>query len=131
MKLFIYFIMVFFHIYDDFYHQSKSFLVTGKQKSWWERNCPDIMYENDYLIVLFLHAFSWSFMVHIPLIIYKLVIIENLVFEPFCSSIFIHSMIHAFVDDLKANKLRINLIVDQLLHLLQMIIMCYTFFKLF
>jgi len=33
-----------------------------------------------------------------------------------------NTMIHAFIDNLKANEERINLIIDQLLHLGQIII---------
>jgi hypothetical protein len=36
-------------------------------------------------------------------------------------SFIINAIIHAFIDDLKANKLKINLIEDQTLHLAQIV----------
>ena len=51
--------MIFCHIVDDYYLQG--FLASAKQKSWWEKNLPNKLYKNDYIIALFEHAFSWTF----------------------------------------------------------------------
>ena len=47
--------MLFFHIVDDYYLQG--FLASAKQKSWWEKNNPNPLYKNDYIIALVEHAF--------------------------------------------------------------------------
>jgi hypothetical protein len=72
--------MLFFHIADDYYLQG--FLASAKQKSWWEKNYPNPLYKNDYIIALVEHAFSWTVMIHIPIIIY------NMVFNVEISSLF-------------------------------------------
>ena len=107
--------MVFFHIVDDYYLQG--LLANLKQKSWWENHAPDDMYKHDYLMALLMHAMSWSFMIMLPLLVY-------FYFEPSATFIIlwvVNTAIHGIVDDLKANKLKINLIQDQSIHLLQII----------
>lgn len=103
--------MIFCHIVDDYILQGC--LANLKQKQWWIDNHPKELYKYDYIMVLFIHSFSWSFMiVLIPMLLGKFniyIFITNL-------------LIHMFVDDLKANKLKINLITDQSIHLLQIII---------
>lgn len=112
--------MVFCHIVDDFYSQPV-ILSNLKQKSWWEENAPDKKYNKDYLMALFLHSFSWSFMIHVPIFVYLCV--KNLIMNVnvFCAVLIflVNILIHFYVDDLKANKLKINLVVDQLIHLSQ------------
>jgi len=102
-------LMMFLHVLDDYVLQG--ILASLKQKSWWETNAPDPKYKNDYLAALFFHGFSWSFMIHLPLFIigWKYVI----------ASIIIQGLIHSFIDDQKANKFRLNLIQDQLFHMIQ------------
>lgn len=107
--------MIFCHIVDDYYLQG--WLANGKQKSWWEKNAPDQLYKNDYLMALLMHAFSWSFMIMVPLMLHSNFNLNwMLIFIP------INTIIHAIVDDLKANKHKLNLIQDQSIHLLQIII---------
>lgn len=113
MKVFILFLMIFFHIVDDYYLQG--WLASAKQKSWWEKNAPDELYKNDYLMALFMHSFSWSFMIMLPLTTYAFIIGRT--WYPFLY--FINLIIHFKVDDLKANKKKINLIQDQTIHLVQ------------
>jgi len=45
----------------------------------------------------------------------------------FAIAFVINLTIHAFVDDLKANKKKINLIVDQSIHISQIIVTCLLF----
>lgn len=108
--------MVFFHIVDDYYLQG--WLASAKQKKWWEKNTPDKLYKYDYIMALFMHAFSWSFMIMLPLVAYScitgLTLKIGLVFW-----YIINLAIHAYVDNLKANKCKINLIQDQIIHLIQ------------
>ena len=65
---FILMCMVFMHIVDDFYLQG--ILANMKQKSWWEKNAPQEMYKNDYLMALIIHGYSWSFMIHLPIMVF-------------------------------------------------------------
>jgi hypothetical protein len=107
--------MIFCHIVDDYYLQG--ILASMKQKGWWQKQesyCDK--YKHDYIIALIMHAFSWAFMISIPLIIAGA---SQIVIG---IAIVINSTIHAIVDDLKANKQKINLVADQSIHLLQILI---------
>lgn len=111
----ILFAMIFCHIVDDYYLQG--ILASMKQKAWWRKQEGyNENYKHDYIIALIMHAFSWAFMIMLPFILvdvnqYAIVI-----------SIAINTIIHAFIDDLKANKKRINLVSDQILHILQILL---------
>ena len=59
--------MLFCHIVDDYYLQG--WLASAKQKKWWEQNASNPLYKNDYIMALVEHAFSWTFMVHVPIVI--------------------------------------------------------------
>lgn len=115
MEILILFAMIFCHIVDDYYLQG--ILASMKQKSWWKKQesyCD--LYKHDYIIALIMHAFSWSFMIILPFILvsasqYIIVI-----------SIAINTIIHAFIDNLKANHKKINLAQDQILHILQIVL---------
>ncbi len=108
--------MIFFHIVDDYYLQG--WLASAKQKSWWEQNAPDRLYKYDYLMALFMHSFSWSFMIMFPLTVY--IIIVGGTWYPLLY--IINLLIHFYVDDLKCNRKKINLIQDQCIHLIQIIV---------
>ena len=117
IKIFILISMIFCHIIDDYYLQG--WLASAKQKSWWIQNAPNDLYKNDYLMALFCHSFSWSFMIQLPVLIYSFytnLFIWNIIL------FIINLIIHAFIDNLKANKLKINLIQDQTIHFIQIII---------
>lgn len=105
--------MIFMHIVDDYYLQG--WLASAKQKSWWKKNAPDNLYSNDYRMALACHGFSWAFMSMLPLAI-------GYFNEWWVMFVAINAIIHCFIDDLKANKLKINLITDQSLHFLQILI---------
>ena len=122
MKLFLLFLMLFMHIVDDYYLQG--WLASAKQKSWWEQNAPNKLYKYDYLIALFMHSFSWSFMIMLPYHIY--ILLFGGTFYPI---LFIGNLIiHMYVDNMKANLKKINLIQDQLIHMIQIIITWYMLF---
>lgn len=115
-KLFVLLCMVFCHIVDDYYLQG--WLASAKQKSWWELNAPDKLYKHDYLAALFMHSFSWAFMIMLPSTIF--VFLFGGTWKPL---LYLANMaIHFVVDDLKANKKRINLIHDQSIHILQIVL---------
>ena len=80
-------------------------------------------------MALFCHALSWSIMIFLPILIYSL--INNIDLQLFYLAIPINLIIHAFVDDLKANKLKINLIVDQSIHFIQILTTWLAFVLIF
>ena len=107
--------MIFFHIVDDFYLQG--WLASAKQKKFWQENAPEKMYRYDYILALIVHSFSWSFMVMFPILI-----VSGFEASSYFVGIFLANIIiHAIVDDLKANQRIINLWVDQLLHIMQIL----------
>lgn len=86
-----------------------------KQKTFWQENAPEQMYRYDYLWALIMHAFSWTFMVMLPVMF-----INNFVLDAeFLLYFIFHLMLHAQTDDLKANARKINLWQDQMIHMLQ------------
>lgn len=110
-----------FHILDDFVLQPIC-LSKLKQKSWWDKQLESMdqdkkdLYKEDYKTGLSMHAMSWSTMILIP-------------WFPFVDSgyillgvWFVNYMIHYYVDDLKANKGKISLSTDQLIHIIQIAI---------
>ena len=106
--------MIFLHIFDDYILQSFC-LGSLKQRDWWKQNAPKKMYKYDYLVALFMHSFSWSFMIMIPTFFYN-----NFNIYVFIGNL----LIHFITDHLKANMRKINLVVDQSIHILQ-IVMTY------
>jgi hypothetical protein len=127
MKFALLVFMLLAHIVDDYYLQG--WLASAKQKKWWEKNAPDELYKFDYIMALFCHALSWAIMICLPIIIYSLVAVIDL--QWFYLAIPVNLVIHAIVDDLKANKLKINLIADQSAHFLQIILTWYAFTSIF
>lgn len=111
--------MLFFHIVDDYYLQG--FLASAKQKSWWEKNNPNPLYKNDYIIALIEHAFSWTVMINIPVIVYTYVLGIQINYITFINLFVFNLVIHIITDNAKANLLKINLIQDQLIHIMQIV----------
>ena len=109
--------MIFCHIVDDYYLQG--ILASMKQKSWWQKSeSYSEKYRYDYVMALIEHAFSWTFMVMLPIFI-----ISKFQINVFMCLVFlVNWIIHAVVDDLKANKKKINLIQDQVIHLVQIFV---------
>jgi len=110
---FVFLSMVFMHVLDDYVLQGV--LAQMKQKDWWVKNAPDSLYKNDYLMALWMHSLSWSFMIMLPLALYVYCDVGIL----FVVGFIINTLIHFIVDDLKANKHCINLWQDQVAHLIQ------------
>lgn len=127
MKEVLLVIMIFCHIVDDYYLQGC--LANMKQKKWWKQNAPQELYKYDYIVALIVHSFSWTFMILLPLMIYMFV---NNCFSIsfYITSLIINIIIHAVTDNLKANKLTINLITDQSIHLIQILISYFIFYIL-
>lgn len=113
---FIFLLMIFCHIVDDYYLQG--WLASAKQKRYWEENAPDEIYKHDYIWALIMHSFSWAFMIMLP-VAFLMKFNANFDFV----MIFIWNVIiHAVTDDAKANRKTLNLIQDQITHLIQIIL---------
>ena len=109
-------LMLLGHLVADYTLQG--WLADGKQKSWWrkifgghEDAVPD-KYKNDYKAALFCHALYWSIFVCAPFYASNW----------FLVAVALNTVVHAIVDDLKANQFKINPIQDQLLHLVQILL---------
>lgn len=120
-KILLLLAMIFLHIVDDYYLQG--WLASAKQKSYWEQNAPDKLYKHDYIMALFMHSFSWAFMIMLIPTIYALSITSNINSTSIAIAIFffLNLILHMITDDKKANRKEINLIQDQLIHLSQIL----------
>jgi uncharacterized membrane protein YdbT with pleckstrin-like domain len=121
----LFWICVLLHLIADYYLQGC--LADLKQKKWWDKQLkemfgPDYKLDNhaskyldDYLQALRDHAFMWSILTFLPMM---------LVVGPwtYTAIVIINALVHAAVDDLKANDMKINLQTDQWLHFLQIAI---------
>ena len=107
--------MILLHIIDDFVLQPIS-LSNLKQKKWWEKQEGySDKYKDDYKVALAIHSISWSIMIHVPLVI----MFPSLGQLALLISFIANAVIHYYIDDLKANKLKINLFEDQMVHFWQ------------
>ena len=108
-------LMIFAHIVDDYYLQG--ILASMKPKKWWEKQEGyKSLYKNDYKMALLMHSMSWSIMILLPVMF----ILNTNQYALFVIFI-INTFIHYHIDDLKANKLQINLMFDQTIHIMQII----------
>ena len=116
--------MIWLHIIDDYVLQNS--LARFKQKDWWrDQSSYNDMYKNDYKIALLCHAFEWTGTVMSLPIIYTYLHRHELNYNIIGFSLVVlfvlNVIIHYIVDDLKANKKTINLVLDQLCHLAQIV----------
>lgn len=117
-KSFIILWMLFNHVFDDYFLQGC--LANLKQEEYWQKNIPENLYEfyrDDYLMALLMHSLSWSFMIMLP-IAFVMSFNVDLVFVVF---FFLNVIFHAVVDDMKANRKTINLVIDQSIHIFQVL----------
>ena len=114
--------MIFCHVIDDYGLQG--ILAQLKQKSYWRKDRQyKPLYRYDYICALIMHSFSWSFMIMLPI---ALKMSFNIGID-FLICIIINTVIHAITDNFKANKFRINLWTDQLIHMLQIAVTAMIF----
>jgi len=113
---FIFMLMIFLHIVDDYYLQG--LLKNIKQIAWWKENAPQELYKNDYVVALLMHSFSWAFMIMLPIALQMSFKVNTLFVVIFVLNI----LIHGVTDHAKANLLKINLITDQSIHIIQIIV---------
>lgn len=126
-KILLLLTMIFLHIVDDYYLQG--WLASAKQKSYWEQNAPDELYKHDYIMALFMHSFSWAFMIMVVPSVYTLITTTNIDNASLAIVlVFLTNLcIHMVVDNSKANLRKINLVQDQSYHLAQIIITWVAF----
>lgn len=122
--------MIFFHIIADFNIQG--ILAQMKQKSFYDQYRYRVnLYRYDHIVALLMHSFSWTFMIHIPGIMYLILMGKWSMFENewtvYLIFFTVHMIIHALTDHAKANWYLINLVMDQTIHILQIIIIWITF----
>lgn len=122
MTLFQILSMFFMHIVDDYCLQL-FWLSNGKQKKWWQLHAPNPLYKYDYLMALAMHSMSWSFMIMLPVAWSKNFDVGAL----FLIVFFANALIHGIVDHLKANKLMLNLVQDQMIHMIQIMVTASIF----
>ena len=109
-------LMLLGHLVADYTLQG--WLADGKQKSWWRKvfggheDAVPYKYKYDYKAALFCHSLYWSIFICAPFFASSW----------FLVAVVLNTVVHAIVDDLKANQFKINLIQDQLLHLGQILI---------
>ena len=102
------------HFFADFNLQG--ILAQFKQKEFWKKNAPQKLYETDWAISMLCHSAYWALVTFAPVIYLWRGRGLGLVLL-----LFANILIHAAVDDLKANARKINLVDDQLLHFMQIV----------
>lgn len=122
----LFLLMILLHIIDDFVLQPVC-LSKLKQKSFWTNDPQGSrdLYRNDYKAALLIHGLSWSVMIHLPLIVMQLMHEYTCGQFYICCSVFVQALMHAVIDNFKANQHSLSLIGDQLIHLGQL---CLVFF---
>lgn len=118
MPWYLLILMIFLHIVDDYVLQG--ILASLKQKMWWINNYPDTKYRYDYIVGLVMHSFSWTFMIMLPF--YSLAIANN---PAYYILFFWNWFLHGLTDHAKANVGIINLVIDQSIHIAQIVLTFY------
>ena len=118
-RLLILFSMFFCHIFADYNLQG--IMSQMKQREWWRKQTTSKYYDNDYKMALLEHAFTWSFVMELPLIVIS--IIGQNIFLAWLVLVMLipNTGIHYHADDWKANLKALNLIEDQAIHFVQII----------
>lgn len=119
MRVYILLAMIFCHIVEDYNIQG--ILAQFKQKSFWKDK--DFLYHNDWIISIIEHGFENTFIMMLPIAIYYKFQLNESYFIWFVWN----WMWHCIIDHYKCNKLQINLIRDQSLHMFWIIL---TWFNL-
>lgn len=111
--------MVLLHVIEDFHMQG--IMASMKQKTFWQEYSK--MYANDWMPVILLHGMEWATMVALPCILASWFDVSAW----FVLTVVAMGVAHAYVDHLKANSLRINLIQDQIVHIIQIEVMLIVY----
>ena len=118
---FVILLMIFCHVIADYNLQG--WLASAKQKEYWEKNAPQKLYKYDYIMALLMHSISWTFMIMLPIAYVKSFDVGS----QFALAFLTNVLYHAAIDHMKANEKGINLWVDQILHIIQIIITALIF----
>ena len=138
MRTFMLFMMLFCHILDDFYLQGP--LAEMKQARWWAQKIKGMshddfketmrlkqLYQYDYVVSLAIHCFSWTFMIQsVPMLV--MIFMKNPHVVLYIIMFIVNFIIHLLVDNFKANHMTINLVIDQAVHIVQVVITWLVFF---
>lgn len=110
-------LMILGHLIADYPLQG--WLAQAKAKSYWANSKPEN--QHDYIPALIGHAVMWGIIVCLPLMFdFQKGGVAYL--DWFWLAVPVNIAVHAVVDDLKANRHKINLWHDQLFHLGQILI---------
>ena len=113
--------MLLAHVLDDFVLQPQCLSDLKQKDWWWRKGLSKGQYRFDYLCALLIHSLSWSIMISLPILflgdpdrgdLYHLKVL-----------FWVNLVIHAVVDELKANLKLINLWVDQVIHIIQILVL--------
>lgn len=116
IEIFILLSMLFMHIVDDYYLQG--ILASMKQKAWWKKQeSYKDLYKYDYIAALIMHSLSWAFMVMMPIAF----TMSFAITAGFAIVFAVNAAVHCIVDNLKANKMKINLVADPSIHVAQIV----------
>lgn len=126
--------MIFCHLLYDFHLQGC--LANLKQEKWWRDQLPNKedreLFGYDYIAGLIAHSVEWSIWINLPLIIFRFCCENPGHIGTFAAvSILLNSIIHGFVDDIKANKHKINLHCDQAIHYMQIAVTFVSYILVF
>ena len=119
MSEFTLFCMIAMHIIADYCLQG--ILADMKQESWWKENAPDKLYKHDWIMALFMHSFFWSFCIMLPIYVAYGYTWDG----KMTMFLVVNILSHMYIDNEKANNHSMNLIIDQIFHMIQ--IMCTWF----
>ena len=127
-SIFILAIMFFLHVFADYHLQG--ILATLKQRDKWPQTLPEntFIWKNDYKAALAAHAFEWSFVVTLPCLASIFHVCSDFswpnirIGTVYIAWLVLNAILHYIIDDLKANDKSINLITDQLAHVVQVFI---------
>ena len=97
-----------------------------KQSRWWREQGDYKFYRFDYIAALLMHSISWTYMVMLPIAFYCWVSLMH-VSVAFLAVFVVNTIVHAFVDNWKANWKGINLLTDQLIHMFQIVVTAMLF----
>ena len=114
--------MILCHIIADYSLQG--WLASAKQLDWWKKQEGyNDFYKNDYKMALFMHSLEWSIMIHLPIIVFYNFQVTIVILISILGNCYLHYLI----DDLKANLKVFNLVIDQIFHIIQVILFWIIF----
>lgn len=115
--------VLFLHVMADFRWQG--IMAEMKSQDWWKKQKGYYdKYKNDYIPPLFWHSFHWSCCILLPYLVISQLMHYALgtVMPSLLVALVANTLVHMFIDHQKANCKSINLVQDQLLHILQMLL---------